>query len=79
MRPCSPHPQMVATEDSGRARCFAATAVAAPVRRIVISMESITASGWPCPASARTITPWMAGRPNRRGLAEKFPFTFAAK
>ncbi|HYS10524.1 MAG TPA: hypothetical protein VEP66_17425 [Myxococcales bacterium] len=79
MRPCSPQPQTVATRDSGRARCLAATAVAAPVRRTVISIESITASGRPCAASASTITPWMAGRPDCRGFSGKLPLTFAAK
>jgi len=48
--------------------------VAAPVRRIVISIESITASTLPSLASQRTITPLI------RGIAlKKLPLIFAAK
>ena len=77
-RPWLPHPQMVAIRDAGRARYFAATAVAAPVRRMVISIESITARGRPFSPSQSTIKPWMEGKPDRRGLSGKFPFTLAA-
>jgi hypothetical protein len=45
MRPWLPQPQMVAVFEPGRARCLAATPVAAPVRWIVISIESIRANG----------------------------------
>ena len=53
MRPCTPAPQIVATRESRRARWRAASVVAAPVRLMVISIESISASGRPLVASAR--------------------------
>jgi hypothetical protein len=40
--------------------------------------ESMTASGTPVLASARSTVPWMVGRP-RRELAGKFAFVLAAK
>ena len=43
--PWTPQPTIVAVRESRRARNFAATAVAAPVRRAVTLAESITASG----------------------------------
>src|SRR5204863_4266664 len=46
IRPWLPQPQIVTTRASARARYFAATAVAAPVRRLVISIESRSASGY---------------------------------
>jgi hypothetical protein len=49
--PCVPAPQIVTVPASGRARYFAATAVAAPVRSIVMSPDSATASGTPLAAS----------------------------
>src|SRR4030095_11839282 len=49
--PWFPHPQMVTTDASDRARYFAATPVAAPVLMMVISMESINASNRPLEAS----------------------------
>ena len=52
-----PQPHTVTTLESGRARCRAATAVAAPVRWIVISIESIAASGTPLSARLRTMRP----------------------
>jgi hypothetical protein len=42
---------------SGGARYFAATAVAAAVRRMVIAIESITASGEPVVASNNARSP----------------------
>ena len=53
MRPCTPAPQIVATREPGRARCRAASVVAAPVRLMVTSIESISASGRPLVALAR--------------------------
>ena len=53
MRPCTPAPQTVATLASARARWRAASVVAAPVRLMVTSIESITASGRPLVPSAR--------------------------
>src|SRR2546427_6508080 len=50
MRPWFPQPQTVATLEFTCARCFAATAVAAPVRRTVISIESITCERLTVPA-----------------------------
>ena len=70
---------MVADRASGRARNFAATAVAAPVRNAVTLPESITARSSPVRASARTTVPWIVGRPYRRALSGKFAFVFAAK
>jgi hypothetical protein len=64
---------------SGRARYFAATAVAAPVRNAVTLAESIIARGSPVSASARTTVPRMVGRPKRCGLSGKFAFVLAAK
>src|SRR5262249_19570691 len=77
--PCTPQPTMVALRESARAKNFAATAVAAPVRRAVTLPESMMASGVPLAASARTIVPWIVGSPHRRGLSEKLPLVFAAK
>src|SRR5882724_11787311 len=77
--PWFPQPQIVITDASGRDRYLAATPVAAPVRKIVISIESITASGYPFSASQRTMIPWILGRPNRFALSKKLAFTFAAK
>ena len=74
-----PQPTIVAVRASARARCFAATPVAAPVRNAVTLPDSITASGSPFSASARTTSPWIVGRPKRRGLPGKFPLVFAAK
>jgi hypothetical protein len=53
---CSPQPQIVTVAGLG-ARYFAATAVAAAVRRLVISMESKRASRRPSSASNKAITP----------------------
>ena len=58
---------------SGRARCFAATAVAAPVRWPVIHVQSITAYGAHVSTSFRMISPEMYGRP--RGGFAGFPPT----
>ena len=44
---------------SGRARCLAATAVAAPVRWAVIQVQSITAMGTPVSGSLRIRSPVM--------------------
>ena len=44
---------------SGRARYFAATAVAAPVRWAVIQVQSITHSGIPVSGSFKIISPLM--------------------
>jgi len=46
---------------------------------MVISIESITARGRPFSPSQSTIKPWMEGKPDRRGLSGKLPFTLAAK
>ncbi len=62
--------------ESGRARYFAATALAAAVRCFVNSIESITASGVPFAASNNTSTPWIVGS---GALFGKFAFSFAAK
>src|SRR2546422_1021657 len=56
-RPWSPQPTIVTTDGSSRDRYFAATAVAAPVRIIVIWMASMMASGVPLLRSASTMTP----------------------
>jgi hypothetical protein len=77
--PWTPQPTIVAVRESLRARTLAATPVAAAVRNAVTLPDSITASGSPVPASARTTIPWMVGSPNRRGLAGKLAFVFAAK
>ena len=77
--PCTPQPTTVATRDSGRARYFAATAVAAPVRSAVMLPESITASGSPWLASNNTTVPWIVGRPNVFGFSGKFALVLAAK
>ena len=53
MRPWTSAPQIVATRESARARWRAASVVAAPVRLMVTSIESITASGRPLAPSAR--------------------------
>ena len=73
------HSRQVAVRASRRARNFAATAVAAPVRSAVTLPESITASGAPVVASASTTVPWMAGSPTRRGFSGKLAFVLAAK
>ena len=78
-RPWMPQPQIVTASASGRASHFAATAVAAAVRRSVTSIESMTASGRPSSASKSTITPWMAGSPWRAGLPGKLALILAAK
>ena len=77
--PWTPHPTTVAARESARARCFAATAVAAPVRRAVTLAESIIARGSPVSASASTTVPRMVGRPKRRGFSGKLAFVLAAK
>src|SRR5688572_15432347 len=69
---------MMAVRASARARRLAATAVAAPVRRMVISIESITASGEPLSPSHSRINPWMLGRPKRVALWGKFPLHLTA-
>ena len=48
---------MVAVRASPRARYFAATAVAAPVRNAVTLPDSMTASGVPLVASANMMVP----------------------
>jgi hypothetical protein len=52
--------------------------VAAPVRRAVSSIESITARTRPSAASQSITSPWMVGSP-RAGLLAKLPFVFTAK
>jgi hypothetical protein len=69
----------VTTVAPAGARYLAATAVAAAVRRLVISIESSSASSSPDSASNRATTPWIVGSPRRRGLSGKFAFTLAAK
>ena len=78
-RPCTPQPTIATDAGSSRARYFAATAVAAAVRWLVISIESMIARGVPLVRSARTMTPWMVGRPNRSRLPVKLPLILAAK
>ena len=55
--PWTPQPTIVAVRASGRAKNFAATAVAAPVRSAVTLPDSMTARGVPFAASASTIVP----------------------
>ncbi len=73
--PWVPVPQIVTTRESGRARYFAATAVAAAVRWIVISTESIKASGIPFSPSKSRIPPWTYGSPRSR-FCQKAPLHF---
>jgi 2-C-methyl-D-erythritol 4-phosphate cytidylyltransferase len=60
-RPCVPQPITVSFLASARARYFAATAVAAAVRKAVISAESRIATVVPRSQSITTITPWIVG------------------
>jgi hypothetical protein len=76
-RPCAPQPQIVTTDESGRARYFAATAEAAAVRLIVISIESSTASGRPLSPSQSRISPWMVGSTPSFLLRAKFVLSLA--
>ena len=73
------HPQMAALRLSSLARYFAATAVAAPVRWTVISMESMRARSLPFVASQRATTPWIVGRSKIVGLSGKLALSLAAK
>jgi hypothetical protein len=57
----SRQPMMPRVFESGRARYFAATAVAAPVRIAVIQVASITEIGKPVAGSFRIIRPEMYG------------------
>ena len=54
---------MPTRELSGRAKCLAATAVAAPVRMAVIQVQSITATGTPVSGSLRINSPLIYGSP----------------
>jgi len=58
-RACTPQPMNARWVASRRARYFAATAVAAPVRTAVIQDASITASGTPVAGSFKIIRPEM--------------------
>ena len=55
--PWFPHPTIVTVRASGLAKYFAATPVAAPVRIVVISIESISANNFPFEASLIAMTP----------------------
>jgi hypothetical protein len=55
--PCSPQPTMVIVRESERARCSAASAATAAVRRLVSAMESMMASGRPSSPSSSMSTP----------------------
>src|SRR5258706_12444100 len=79
IRPWLPQPQIVATAAADDERYLAAIPVAAPVRIIVISIESIKASNRPFVASQPTMTPWMVGNPCSFGLQGKLALTFATK
>src|SRR5256714_15295859 len=66
-------------DEPGRARYLAATAEAAAVRLIVMSIESRTARGRPFVPSQTTINPWIVGRWCSRRLCGEFVFGFAAE
>ena len=65
----TPQPMKPTLFEPGRARCFAATPAAAPVRAAVSQVASITASGRAVAGSLRMYIPRTVGRPCRDGFS----------